>query len=84
VIAPLPALRPREVAERLVVRVDVVLAWIKRGELRACNVAQRAGGRPRWRILESDLQTFLASRAAQPPAPAVRRRKRDCKIVEYF
>ena len=79
-----PALRPREVAETLQVKTDVVLGWIRSGELRACNVAQRAGGRPRWRVMPGDLAAFEASRMAQPNKPAVRRRKRDPQVIQFF
>ena len=83
-IAPLPALRPREIAQRLGVKMDSVLTWIHSAELRAVNVAARQGKKPRWRILESDLAAFLASRAVQPPAPPVRRRRKDPLVTSYF
>jgi hypothetical protein len=62
----------------------VVLGWIRSGELRACNVAQRAGGRPRWRILLGDLAAFQAARSAQPPRPAARRRKATPGVITFF
>jgi len=82
-VAP-PALRVREVSERLAVKPDVVLAWIRRGELRALDVSQARGLKPRWRILPGDLASFLASRMATPPAPPVRRRRKDPSVIAFF
>jgi Helix-turn-helix domain len=73
--APSTYLRPRDVAERFDVKVDVVLAWIRRAELVAVNVAQVGGRRPRWRIAQADLQRFVERRQAVP-APARQRRRR--------
>lgn len=78
------ALKVREVAERLRVKPDAILAWIRRGELRALDVSQARGLKPRWRILPGDLAAFEASRMVQPPARAVRRRRRDPEVTEYF
>lgn len=77
-------LRPREVAKRLDIKVDAVLAWIRAGELHGTNVAVRVGGRPRWRITETDLQAFLLRRSAAPPAPARRRRRQPADVIQYF
>lgn len=78
------ALKVREVAERLRVKPDAILAWIRAGELRAIDVSQRRGKRPRWRILASALAAFEASRMAQPPATAVRRRKTAPGVIAFF
>jgi excisionase family DNA binding protein len=78
-------LSPGDVAEELGLDIRKVLAWIRSGELRAANVATRLDGRkPRWRIAQADLETFLAARTAGPtPKPAPRRRS-DPSIMEYF
>ena len=81
---PPPALKPREIATRLGVKVDSVLTWIRRGELRALDVSQARGKRPRWRILPGDLVAFELSRMAQPPKPAMRRRKTDPSVIRFF
>jgi hypothetical protein len=47
-----------------------VLGWIKRGELRAINVADKQGKRPRWRISPEELQDFLRSRTSSPTIKA--------------
>jgi len=78
---------PREISRRLGLRIHVVLAWIASGELRAANVtAKRNGQRPRWRIAEADLESFLSGRAGGPkPAPVARpRRTRDESVTQYF
>lgn len=69
------ATTPNALARRLGVKPQKVLAWIARGELRAVNLADHTGGRPRWKILPEALAEFFASRQSSP-APAPRRRKR--------
>ena len=68
-------LTPPEVARRYRVSPDKVLIWIRRGELRAVNVATTAGGRPRFLIDEADLAVFENRRTAGPQ-PKVSRRRR--------
>lgn len=68
------ALTPPEIAERLRVSPDKVRAWIDRGELLAVNVAERLGGRPRWRIDPEALADFERRRGAQRKPKATRRR----------
>ncbi len=69
------AVSPNELARRLAVKPQKVLAWIARGELHAVNLADRTGGRPRWKILPEALAEFFASRQSTPTT-APRRRKR--------
>jgi hypothetical protein len=63
-----------------------VLGWIHAGELSAVDVSQRRGGRPRWRIAESDLEVFLLRRRSQSAAPATtrRRRRQPEGIIQFF
>jgi excisionase family DNA binding protein len=68
-------LTPPEIAQMLRVKPSKVLGWIARGELGACNVADRLGGRPRWRIRQEDLDVFLLRRAAAPRPVMSRTRK---------
>ncbi len=78
-------LTPPTVAEALGVNQTKVLTWIRSGELAAINVAARVGGRPRWRINQEALDLFLLRRAAQPPAPVTRRRRRaDPQVIQFF
>lgn len=76
-------LRPRDVAERLDVRVHSVLTWIRSGELPASDVSTTRGGRPSWRIAESDLQTFLESRSQTHPTKQQHRRRKSGVVKEY-
>ena len=55
-------LTTREVAERLQVHENTVLAWLKRGEL----VGIRLGTKSGWRIRESELLRFLDARTGPP------------------
>jgi len=77
-------LTPPQVARRLAVKPGKVLGWIKSGELKAINVAQRPSGRPRWRIDPADLAAFEARRSAGPTPKPVRRRRRNPQVIEFF
>lgn len=78
-------LTPRDIAESRAVSVDTVLGWIRAGELRAVNVARRAGGKkPRWRIAPADLERFEAARSNTPlPKPQRRRRRAGGTVTQY-
>ena len=76
---------PPELAKRYRVNVDKILAWIRSGELPAINIASKPGGRPRWRIRESDIELFEARRSAVAPAKKTRRRRRRSPgVIEFF
>jgi hypothetical protein len=77
-------LTPPQVAERFAVDAHKVICWIRRGELRAVNVATSTGGRPRYRIAPADLAVFEASRAVTSPAPRIRRRRSDPGVTQFF
>jgi len=76
-------LTPPQVAEELGVRPHKVLAFIRNGELKASDLSERPGGRPRWKIARTDLQAFLDARAAPKPSRP-RRRAKQPKGVEVF
>jgi excisionase family DNA binding protein len=79
------ALTPPEVADHLRVSSDKVLAWIRSGELRAINVAQKLGGRPRYRITADDYAAFVNHRTVVPDVKPLRRRaRRDRDVTQYF
>ena len=59
-------LTPPQFAKRLGVQAQKVLGWIRSGELRAVNVADRTGRRPRWRISAEAAEEFLRRREAVP------------------
>ncbi len=76
---------PPELAERLGVSPDKILAWIRSGELPAVNVSTRRGGRPRYLINREGLTIFEAKRRAAGDPPIKRRRRRqDPGVIEYF
>jgi uncharacterized protein YjcR len=57
-----------DVAEALGVSPDTVKLWISRGELVALNVSlNRHSRKPRLRVRESDLETFLNDRQTVSP-----------------
>jgi excisionase family DNA binding protein len=70
-------LTPPQIAALLGIAVEKPLAWIRAGELPACDLSEKQGGRPRWRIDPADLQTFLSRRRNQAPAPRAKRRRVD-------
>jgi excisionase family DNA binding protein len=78
------ALTVADVAARLAVKDEVVLGWIRSGELRAVNVASAGCHRPRWRIATEALELFQAARRSQLRPPTKRPRKRRTAVVEFF
>ena len=71
-------LTPPAIARRYGVKPDKILAWIASGELAAINVAERPGGRPRWRISPEAIAAFERRRSSRPAAsPTTKRRKQD-------
>jgi excisionase family DNA binding protein len=75
-------LTPPEIAKELRVSPDKIRAWIERGELPAFNVANRVGGRPRWRVAREALAEFERRRTAIPRAAVQKSRKPE--VIEFF
>jgi excisionase family DNA binding protein len=78
-----------KIATNLGIRRGKVLGWISRGELVAVNIADKTGGRPRWRIAREAFDSFMAGRSCRAPEPQPRRRSRltqkaDPDYVKYF
>jgi hypothetical protein len=72
-------------AAQMAVSQHSILGWIDRGELKAINVARRAGGRPSWRISAAALEAFENSRSAQPQPKITRTRRRTPQeVVEFY
>lgn len=69
-------LTPPQYAAELGTNVGKVLSWIARGELRATNLADRLGGRPRWRISPEARDEFERRRERRPEPPAPRKKTR--------
>lgn len=74
-------LTPAQVAALLGVSADKIRAWIASGELKATNVALRRSRLPRWRIAETDLESFKLSRQAQPAARSAQRSHRSPRVL---
>jgi excisionase family DNA binding protein len=74
----------KDLCERFAVGEHTVLAWIRRGELRALNVGRKPDGRPKWRVTAEALAAFEAARTPTPPQPRVRRKRRPADIVEFY
>ncbi len=74
-----------EVAEMLTVSVRTIEAWIAGKELRAVNVSRnRRSRKARLRVLQSDLDAFLDSRATDQEQGHQPRRRRRIEGVEQF
>ena len=69
-----------ELAKQDRVSVATVRGWIADGELKAFNVNAH-GKRPKWRILEADVDLFHNSRSNVKRQP---RRKPDVQSIEEF
>ena len=84
---PATFMSPPAVADQLGVKPSKVIGWIERGELRAANLADRLGKRPRYRIDPADLADFLRVRSAASvaiTASRTRRLKPRAKPVHKF
>jgi hypothetical protein len=67
------------------VSADKILDLIRRGELRALNLAARLGGQPRYRIDLSAVEEFERARTVVPTPRASRKSKpREEDFVEYY
>ena len=79
---------PPALAKLWGVSVDKIIAFIRRGELRAIDSSSDRGSpRPRFLIDHKDIEAFELARAVAPPAPKTRRRRRrrnDPAVREYF
>jgi excisionase family DNA binding protein len=74
-------LTPPQLAAMLGVEPPKVIGWINRGELRAVNVADKKGKRPRWRISPEAFEDFIKPRtSAAPVKPTRRKRYADFEI----
>jgi len=77
-------LTPPQVAKRLRVSPDKVLAWIRSGELRAVDVASRGASRPRYRVTLDELRVFENRRSTHSSPTPPPRRSRDTNVKRYF
>jgi hypothetical protein len=79
-------LTPPQIAHRLQMSPDRIIAAIRRGELRAADVAEPGTIRPRWRIAPEWLDAWLRSRMQAPPPPpqAQRRTRRPTHVIDRY
>ena len=83
--APRAYSTPPKLAKQLGIHPAKVMGWIARGELRAVNIADRAGGgRARWRISPDALDEFLRKRESTPPVKAARQSRPAVKQYKYI
>jgi len=72
-------LTPPEIARSYGTNACKIIGWIRRGELRAINVAETTDTRPKFRVKIEDLEAFEARRAAvavTAPTPTINRIRR--------
>jgi hypothetical protein len=76
----------KDIQEMYSVSQFTVLHWCATGQLKAINVGRDPGKkRARWRITESALRDFEASRATTPPPPKTRRRRKsNDDVIEFI
>jgi hypothetical protein len=89
--AKFPARRnftPPEVAKQFGVATTKVIAWIRCGELKALNLANRGCTRPRYSISPEALEQFERSRQVIPDGGLSTtqrlRRQSQASVREYF
>ena len=79
------AITPPAYAKRLGVKADTVRAWIDSGALVGLDCSTKPGGKPRWRLSESAIAAFEASRQSRPkPKATRRRRKQQPGVIQFF
>jgi len=84
---PEPFKTVRQLATELGVDPNKVLTWIHTGELRAIDVSERRGGRPRWRIpLEAwaDFQRARSNTALPSPRQKTRKTRKTEEVIEFY
>ena len=76
-------LSPPQIGRKLGVDPGKIIEWIRRGELRAVNIAENLGGRPRYRVDPAALAAFLDGRSTSPTPKPVRQRKKGFERKYY-
>jgi hypothetical protein len=77
-------LSPPQAAKLMGVDPHKVTAFIKSGDLVAFDLASPGSRRPRWRIAEDALETFLLRRQSRPAPPARKRRRQPAEVKEFY
>jgi hypothetical protein len=74
----------KQVSQKFGISQHAVLNLIKSGQIAAFDVSQSVGGRPRWRILEDSLESFISGRTYQRPTPKRRRKRKPTAVKRWF
>jgi hypothetical protein len=81
-------LTPPDIAKQLGVATGKVLGWIRTGELKALNLANRGCRRPRYSVSPEALEEFERARAVVPNCDAGKkrrlRRQNKSAVKNYF
>jgi hypothetical protein len=81
-------LTPPQLADRWGVSTAKIITFIRRGELRAINVATRRGTRPRYLIDVADIKSFESGRQVVPDGGESTtrklRRQAASNVKEFF
>jgi len=77
-------LSPHQVAKKLKVRPERVYQWLNSGELPGIDLSSNGSSRPRWRIDQQAIDSFLESKRSKPaPTPAPQRRRVPKPTKQY-
>ena len=74
------SLTVNQIAEKLQVHRDTVVAWIRKGDLLAINVSLAT--MPRYRVTQEAFDTFMLRRRAVDGPQPVRERRRKTKLPD--
>lgn len=77
-------LSPPQIAQRLQVSPETVIAEIRAGRLRAIDLARPGSRRPRYRIAVEDLEAFENRRTVVTPAKLPVRPRRDQGVARFY
>ena len=75
---------PVELSKAIGIDAATVRKWIVEGWLPAVDMRSPGTSRPRWRISESDFETFVKRRSNTPPPAPRRRQRNDAADLERF
>lgn len=76
--------RPSQIARRYQVCEETVIGWIRRGELRALNLAKSQVAKPRFLVTYEALMEFEQKKLVPTPAPKTPRRRRPKQVKDFF
>ena len=80
-------LKVKEVAAEARVDQAKPLGWIRTGELRAIDISERRGGRPRWRIPLEAWEEFKRARsnvAAIAPRQTTKKGRKEPDVINFY